>query len=49
MARRLFIGITLPDEAMDALVADQAALSPHLRTGHASVRENVVLYLLFVV
>ena len=48
MARRLFIGITLPDEAMDALVADQVALSPHLRTGRASDRENLHLTLVFL-
>ena len=48
MARRLFIGITLPDEAVDALVADQAALSPHLRTGRASDRENLHLTLVFL-
>ena len=48
MTRRLFIGITLPDEAVDALVADQAALSPHLRTGRASDRENLHLTLVFL-
>ena len=48
MARRLFIGITLPDEAVDALVADQAALSPHLKTGRASSRENLHLTLIFL-
>ena len=48
MARRLFIGITLPDEAVDARVADQAALSPHLKTGRASSRENLHLTLIFL-
>ena len=48
MTRRLFIGITFPDEAADALVADQAALSPHLKTGRASSRENLHLTLIFL-
>ena len=48
MTRRLFIGITFPDEAADALVADQAALSPHLQTGRASSRENLHLTLIFL-
>ena len=48
MTRRLFIGITFPDEAADALVADQAALSPHLKTGRASSRENLHLPLIFL-
>ena len=48
MTRRLFIGITLPAEAADALVADQAALSPHLKTGRASSRENLHLTLIFL-
>ena len=48
MTRRLFIGITLPDEVSDALMADQAALSPRLRTGRASDRENLHLTLVFL-
>jgi len=48
MTKRLFMGITFSDEVADALVADQASLAPHLRTGRMSTRENLHLTLAFL-